>query len=89
MTTQGDEAPTTRHERLQNEYQKVMLSHAQTMMNAPEDYDDTEFMNRMFKKDADYLHKDKHEAKPSTEIKKPITKPLQILKSNPGVQQSY
>jgi len=33
------------------------------MMNAPEDYDDTEFMNRMFKKDADYLHKDKHEYK--------------------------
>lgn len=45
----------SRHELLQKEYKKVIECHPSTFVNPSDNYDDTEFLNRMFSKDKEAL----------------------------------
>jgi hypothetical protein len=40
---------------LQKEYKKVIECHPSTFVNPSDNYDDTEFLNRMFSKDKEAL----------------------------------
>jgi hypothetical protein len=45
----------SRQELLQKEYKKVIQCHPTTFVNPLDNYDDTEFLNRMFTKDKEAL----------------------------------
>jgi hypothetical protein len=45
----------SRHELLQNEYKKVIECHPSTFVNPTDNYDDTEFLNRMFSNDKEII----------------------------------
>ena len=47
----GKELHFSRQELLKNEYRKVIETHPQTLINTHENYDDTDFLQRIFAKE--------------------------------------